>query len=217
MEIQGFGFPHTEDLTSESQLNQIIDHRIRLYNRDHEANVRHKARTLVDITDEAEKIRYSRKRTPYWFVTINPKPGVSLKELHDKIVDVLSNPYITDQLWSYEIRQAPDLGLHAHMFFRCGFLDDNFCKRKIKAPFVPDICGNLKAVHIRWIDIDEVKSVQAYIRKDTVSKSKSKANEATLQWREQRGIPMQFGEESLLVYDELFPDDHDDQQLVPLN
>lgn len=205
MEEYGFGFPKIEDLISEEQLNQIIDRRIRLYNLDHQANVRNKARTLVDVTDEAEKIRYSRKRTQYWFVTINPKPGVSLKELHNKIVEVLSNPSITDQLWSYEIRQAPDIGLHAHIYFRCAMLDDNFCKRKVKSPFVPDICGNLKAVHIRWIDIDEVPAVHAYIRKDSVTKSKKKPNEATIQWREQQGIPMQMGEESLLVYDELFP------------
>lgn len=213
MEPYGFGFPKIEDLTSEEQLNQIIDQRIKLYNRDHEANVRNKARTLVDVTDEAEKIRYSRKRTPYWFLTINPKPGISLEELHNKIVQVLSNPYITDQLWSYEIRSPPDIGLHAHVFFRCVHIDDNFCKRKIKAPFVPDICGNLKAVHIRWIDIDEVKSVQAYIRKDTVSKNKTQAHTATIQWREQQGIPLTMGEESLLVYDELFPQNN----LISLN
>lgn len=63
MEEYGFGFPKIEDLISEEQLNQIIDRRIRLYNLDHQANVRNKARTLVDVTDEAEKIRYSRKRT----------------------------------------------------------------------------------------------------------------------------------------------------------
>jgi len=96
-----------------------------------------KARTFVDVEDEAAKIRFSRNRTPYWFVTINPKPEVDIELLHNTIVHVLSQEQISEPYWSYEIRDAPDQGLHAHLLFKCNVLDDNFCKRKIKARLYP--------------------------------------------------------------------------------
>lgn len=203
MEEFGNGFPYPQDVPSEQRLIQLIDERIEKFWRDRNASVREKARTFVDAEEEASKIRFSRSRTPYWFVTINPKPEVSIELLHNQIVSVLSNPEITDVLWSYEIRSAPDQGLHAHLLFKCEKLDDNFCKRKIKAPFVPSICGTLKHVHIRWITEAELEATKAYIRKDTTTKSKKAGNAATIAWRLQLGIPSQLDEDHLLVWSEL--------------
>jgi len=89
------------------------------------------------------KLGLAEIETPYWFVTINPKPEVDIELLHNTIVHVLSQEQISEPYWSYEIRDAPDQGLHAHLLFKCNVLDDNFCKRKIKAPFVPEICVHL--------------------------------------------------------------------------
>jgi len=213
MENFGNGFPYPEDLQSDQELAMLIEKRLHSFWSDRNASVREKARTFVDTSDEAEKIRFSRKRTPYWFVTINPKPDIELELLHNTIVHTLSQEQIKDPLWTYEIRNAPAEGLHAHLLFTCDTLDDNFCKRKIKAPFVPTICGTLKHVHIRWISESELEAVKSYIRKGYTSKSKTKSNDATIKWRQQEGIPTELNEDHLLVWSEI----PQLNNLIPLN
>lgn len=207
------GYPAPEDVPSEQQLNAIIDDRIKKFNADRNASIREKARTFVDIEDKATAIRFSRKRTPYWYVTINPKPGVGIETLHNSIVDVLSHNQISDPIWSYEIRKAPDEGLHAHLLFTCHELDDNFCKRKIKAPFIPNICQTLKHIHIKWVTQAELEAVKSYIRKTTTTKSKKASNTATIQWRQANQIPAELNEDHLLVWSEM----PELNNLIPLN
>jgi len=213
MENFGNGFPYPEDVQSERELEELCLKQLLRFQRDRNATVREKARTFVDVEDEAAKIRFSRNRTPYWFVTINPKPEVDIELLHNTIVHVLSQEQISEPYWSYEIRDAPDQGLHAHLLFKCNVLDDNFCKRKIKAPFVPEICGTLKHVHIKWITEAELSAVKSYIRKGYTSKSKKAGNKATLEWRQREGIPAEFDDQSLLVWSSL----PQLNNLIPLN
>lgn len=166
----------------------------------HSMKIRQKARDYVDTFDQVQAIRYAQKRTPYWFVTINPKPEVTVEQLHDKIVEVLSQPEVSNPLWSYEIRQAPDSGLHAHLLFECHVINDNFCKRKIKAPFVPEICGTMKHVCTKWVSQEELPAVRSYIKKTIATKSKKSADKATKQWRLDNEIPSSLDEDHLLVW-----------------
>lgn len=199
-ELFGNGFPYPEEVPSAQDFEEIVQQKRSKFCKDRNASIREKARTIVDVEDHATAIRFSRKRTPYWFVTINPKPDVTVELLHNTIVSVLQQEQISDPVWSYEIRQAPAEGLHAHVLFTCEVLDDNFCKRKIKAPFVPQICGTLKHVHVKWVIESELEAVKSYIRKGYTSKSKTKSNEATLAWRAEAGIPAEMTEDHLLVW-----------------
>lgn len=173
------------------------------YAHSHSMKIKQKARDYVDMYDRVSTIRFEQQRTPHWFITLNPKPDIKIEVLHNKIVEVLSQPEIQNPLWSYEIRKSPDEGLHAHLYFRCDKLDDNFCKRKIKAPFVPNICGTMKHVHTKWISAEEIPAVHSYIKKLTASKTKQPADEATKKWRLENEIPSSLDEDHLLVWSEL--------------
>lgn len=203
-----------DNLTSieEEQFLMAIDkyaeaffHKAQKYAYQHSLKIRHKARDYVDTFDQIATIRSAKHRTDHWFVTLNPKPDVKIEELHNTIVKVLTQPDVHDPLWSYEIRQSPDVGLHAHLYFRCGNTDNNFCQRKIKAPFVPHLCGTMKHVHIKWVSAEEVPAVHSYIKKETASKKKTPADKATKTWRLENEIPSSLDEDHLLVWSELTP------------
>lgn len=173
----------------------------------HTRKNRDKALDYVETFDYVEQIRYAKKRTPHWFVTLNPKPGISIETLHNTIIDVLSHPDIRNPLWAYEVRriadEGDDNGLHAHLYFECDNITDNFCKRKVKAPFVPNICGTMKHVHIKWVSSEEIDAVKSYIRKTTTTKSKKLSDNATKLWRLENDIPSELGEDHLLVWSDL--------------
>lgn len=203
--IHGLGYPEPEDVPSEEDLVHMLEQRILSYERDRNATVRLKATSFVDQMEETDRIKFSRKRTPYWYVTINPKPGISLEKLHNQVVVLLSQPGIKDPIWCYEIRAKPDQGLHCHILFTKHTNDRNYPQRKVKNLFVPSLCGNNKHIHIKWITKEELAAVQSYIAKETVSQAKRGANDATLSWRQLRKIPKIFTEDHLLVWSELTP------------
>jgi len=158
---------------------------------------------FVDALEETGRIQFARKRTPYWFVTINPKPEITIETLHNRIILMLQQDDIEDPLWSYEIRQSPDKGLHAHILFTNHNANVNYAQRKVKALFVPEICSNKQHVHIKWISYDEIGTVESYIRKTHVAKSKKKSSDATNVWRAKLGISSEYSEDHLLVWSSL--------------
>jgi len=70
MENFGNGFPYPEDVQSERELEELCLKQLLRFQRDRNATVREKARTFVDVEDEAAKIRFSRNRTPYSLLSI---------------------------------------------------------------------------------------------------------------------------------------------------
>lgn len=184
----------------------ILENNKQKWIKDHYAKVKNKAREYVDTMEETARIQYSRKRTPYWYVTINPKPGITIKVLHNQIVELLKHPDITDPFWCYEVRKKND-GLHAHLVFTCHTQDKNFANRKVKALFVPGICGTRQHVHIKWVTEGELSAVKSYIAKTTIAKSKKNAASHTLTWRKENKIPDVLDEDHLLVWSEIPPRD----------
>jgi len=183
--------------------------RIELFARAQKGSRRIKNKTtaedFVEVQEYIRQIEYSKSRTCFWFVTINPKPGTPIKVLHDKIVKMLDRPEIIDCLWTYEIREKPDKGLHAHICFQTAqIMDSNFVNRKIKRLFVPSICGNNKHVHVKWPDSQsEYEVAKEYITKRNVAKSKKAADTATVAWRQTQGILPEYTEDHLLVWSSL--------------
>lgn len=186
---------------AQSYDDEYLDLLINKYTPKYDYEVSNKAWQYIAFTEEVERIHYSRKGTPFFFVTINPKPGITVEKLHNTIVKMLSQEGIKDPMWSLEIRAAPDKGLHAHVYFEYNTTDKNFVNRKIKKHFVPDLCQNKKHVDVKWVSADEIQQVQSYILKSVVTTSKKESNIATLAWREKEGIPHPFLESHLLVWD----------------
>lgn len=186
----------------ESEIQEIINRQFKAFTGHRKVSNNSKAHDFVETQEAITRIQYSRKRTPYWYVTINPKPDVGIELFHNTIVHVLSDPLISDPYWVYEIREAPDQGLHAHILFTCE-ADQNFCDRKLKAPFVPNICATKKHVHVKWITQTELDAVRQYMTKTTVARSKKAANDATIAWRDANGIPTELMEDHLLVWSDI--------------
>lgn len=54
-------------------------------------------------------------KPPYCFLTINPKPGITLSELQKKVEKFVKRKFIHAHKYVYEIRKENDQGLHCHM------------------------------------------------------------------------------------------------------
>lgn len=145
-----------------------------------------KAYNQHDFETAYQTIQIQKKGTPYFFVTINPRPGTTFEQLHAKITTMVKNPDIKDPYWSYELRKTGDL--HAHIYFQVDKYNKNFVQRAIKKHFVPDLCQNKKHVYVKWILKDDIQKVKDYIAKKTVAKSKKEADELTIQWRKSNNI-----------------------------
>ena len=200
-----FGFPEPGDVPTHLQDACKIQERIRKFTADRKAQVHKTALTFVEVQEEILQIQYSKKRTKYWFVTINPKASVTVEELHNTIVEMLDRPQVVDCLWTYEIRKAPKEGLHAHVCFETSeVMDSNFVNRKVKSLFVPKLCGTPKHVDVKWPDSQqEYEKCKQYAKKTTVSKGKKDANSATVKWRKDQKIHDFYGEDHLLVWSSL--------------
>lgn len=186
----------------EAELQEIIDRQFKAYSSSRRITNSAKAHDFVEVQEAITRIQYSKKRTPYWYVTVNPRPDVSIELLHNTIIHILQDTTISDPFWVYEIRSPPDQGLHAHILFKCN-ADQNFCDRKLKAPFVPEICATKKHVCVKWIEQSELDAVRSYMKKTTVARSKKPANDATIAWRESNGIPTELTSDHLLVWSEM--------------
>lgn len=212
----GFGYPDPKDVPSNLDLYLIEKRQAKRFNSDRKVTLMQKAVDFVDVQDNITLINWKRKRTPWWFVTINPKPEVSVERLHNALVQVLGNSNISELLWCYEIRKAPDQGIHAHVLFKCLVTDNNFANRKIKQPLL-DLVGNTKHICIKWVEDAELPKVRDYIKKNTVAKSKKQAHEATLAWRLKNEIPDELNEDHLLVWSESPDPDSNLSEMIALN
>ena len=203
----GLGYPDPTDVPSWLDFCVLEAQQIRNFNKSREFAIHSTALKFVEVQEEILQIQYSKKRTKYWFVTINPKASIEIKDLHNKIVTMLDRPEVVDCLWTYEIREAPDKGLHAHICFQTSkIMDANFVNRKIKQQFVPSMCGNTKHVDVRWPDsLAEYDKCKEYATKKTSSKKKKPGVLATLKWRKDNRIHDKFTEDHLLVWSSLSP------------
>lgn len=174
---------------SSPTLDEIIDKRFKAFMADQKIGTLKKASDFLNVQDKIQELTYSRKRTPYWFITINPKPEVDYDDFHNRILDLVTNESVSEYLYSFEVRNSDHTGLHAHVLLECHTTDKNFADRKIKKLFVPELCGNPKHVDIKWVSYDQLPEVVSYIKKDKVSRSKKASNDATLDWRSTNNIP----------------------------
>lgn len=179
----------------------IVANQIKKLNQSENTTALSKASSYVKFQDQVCTINQSRKRTPNWFVTVNPRGDVCFKDFHETVCKVLNNPEIEDPFWCYEIRDSdsPNRGLHAHILFHCETKNRNFAYRKIKIPFLDKMCGNTKHIDIKYVPESEIENVKSYIRKDKISRTKKKANDETIQWRIQNNLKPIYEGADLLV------------------
>lgn len=166
-----------------------------------------KANDYVEFQEKVEEIMYQKKQTPYWFVTINPKPEVDFNTLHELCSEIFNSPKILEAVWTYELR-GKNSGLHCHAIFHLEKIDKNFASRNLRKKLVPNICGTTKHVHIKWITKNDIEKTLGYINKSLNKNNKKKCSiskmssaTATAEWRREKKIKPYYraGEEHLLV------------------
>lgn len=175
---------------SEFEFDAMLRKKIEAYKRDRDVNIHNKAKAFVDFTDEVVALQTSASMTEYAFITVNPKPEITFEDFSEKI-EALVQKCFDWSMHVFEIRQAPDQGLHCHLIGRIKekYYNSNFA-RTVKTPFVPKVCGNAKAIKIDYIPKKELVKVKSYLTKAKVAKSKKAANDATLAWRLDNDIPL---------------------------
>lgn len=182
---------HDIEALHSERLHTLTAKRVKLAASNYAFSIRNKAQSFVDFNDTVQELQYSKSRTPYCLITINPKPEVTLTQLQDAVNALIPN-YFTWSIHTFEIRKAPDLGLHAHLL---GYIlpskqTPNFSR--IKNSLVPTLCGNTKHVDIKYVPQHELENTYSYITKTKVAKSKKAANDATITWRSSNDLPTTY-------------------------
>lgn len=123
----------------------------------------------------------------YVLLTINPKPGVSLKELAVKVEKFVQRCFIKSYMYVYEIREEGGGGLHCHMLlhYTCKPYD---LKRASRSTF-KELCdvNNPAILNQRFVEPEILQQKINYLKGDKQDKKK-KAVEFTKAWRLQQNI-----------------------------
>lgn len=122
------------------------------------------------------------------FLTINPKPGHDeFKEFSELIDKFTKKKTIVSATWVYEIRKAPDKGLHCHMLLKYNNRPFDF-KTSTKKYF-SKCCDskNPQCLNFRYVEEDDCHEKIEYMQ-GSKTKSKLPLVEATKKWRKDNNI-----------------------------
>jgi hypothetical protein len=109
----------------------------------------------IELLDEKQQLLFLKKTNilkEYMFITINPKPGTSLKTFYDKLMKLFKSKYILDYLMVIEQRSDnvsnAGNGLHTHFLIKNQY--PKFCKlKKHLLGLFGDIVGNELHINIK--------------------------------------------------------------------
>lgn len=102
-------------------------------------------------------------KPPYWFITINPRPNVSLEEFKKRIEKIVRKVSVKEYFYVYEVRKQDFSGLHCHMIVRTTARPYDF-KRGIKNT-VKSICDceNSSILNFKNITEDVIRDKIDYM------------------------------------------------------
>lgn len=148
----------------------------------------------VDYEMYYDEITSARSSKGFLLVTINPDPKkkITWQKLNEHCKQIASAKKVRFAVWVLETTVNDHV--HAHMFLS-HTPDKNFVYRQLKQRLVPRVCGNNKAVNVKFIEptMEEFKKVRDYLQKTAAAgTSKDDNNKKTLAWREVNRIPSYF-------------------------
>lgn len=129
---------------------------------------------LQMLLEESDRLS---TKSPYWFITINPRPNVDLSTLQKVISKLITKKSIQSYSYVYEIRDFKDnkyTGLHCHILLEHNDKPYNF-KRSVKST-VKNICdfNNPHILNFKNVPtLDSLKQKYQYIlgnKKDSKKK-----------------------------------------------
>lgn len=134
------------------------------------------------------RIPENEKREIFW-ITINPKPEVSLIKFKETIENRLSNRvFMKGAIYTYEIRshEKPYKGIHCHMLVDKHMSPKQMHDRVYNT--VKGLVGNKKCVDIRSYPYSLREEKLDYLNGKKWDSEKDPAVKATLLWRVQEGL-----------------------------
>ncbi len=165
----------------------LIAYRIKMFKLDNQLTLRHKALDFVTVHQNISEIQSSFYRTDFWYITVNPKPGITILQLKESILSLLEK--YKNYIYVFEITDNPKKAPHCHLIFYTKMHDRN-TKYQIQMKFINwGIVDNRKAIDIKWLKTDaDVRNTINYITKVTVSHSKLVSDTLTKVWRKKNDI-----------------------------
>lgn len=102
-------------------------------------------------------------KSPYIFLTINPRDGVGLEEFKKQIEKFANRRIVRAYSYVYEIRSASYTGMHCHMLLHYTCKPYDF-KRAAKSTF-KNVCdvNNPAILNIRYVDSDALTDKLEYM------------------------------------------------------
>lgn len=126
-------------------------------------------------------------KPPYLFVTVNPRPEVTLTELKKSIEKFLKKKSISQYFYVYEVR-TENTGLHCHILLKYDIKPYDF-KRSTKNTF-KNVCdsSNPSCLNFKFVEEDTLQSKVEYLLGDKKD-SKKKGVNFSIEYRKKNNIP----------------------------
>lgn len=160
---------------------------------------------VIDIRDDAipemtkilnAEFDRNSKKPPYLFVTINPKPNISLETLQKVVKKILKKADLIRSFYVYEVRKSDFSGLHFHMALEYKGRNSKFISGvKSTCHHICDV-NNTHCFNVKFMTLDVLLTKIEYM-KGSKKDSKKSGVEASIAYREanylepfyQTGIP----------------------------
>lgn len=186
---------------SHLDISVMIRSHMRRHARNAKQAINRRAADYVHVQRRIGELQWQRDKTEFWFITVNPCVGFQNLKKFRPLVEEFTRKF-TSCIYTFEIRNGTKHnGLHAHILAYIPWARQNYnTLNKLKKFWTyRKVCGNDKAVDIKYIVEDDVQDTIDYMKKTRVSKSKLKSNKITLKWREKNKLRRIYDENGDLL------------------
>ena len=162
------------------------------------------AEKQIDLLTEKQQLLFNKKQntlSEYMFITINPKPDISVKTLYDKLMKLFKSVNILNYLMVLEQR-GNDVsnigkGLHTHFIIKNKY--PKFCKlRKHLDGLFGDIVGNSRHIDIKNCKHStDVSNRLKYMLGQKEGEDKQIKQYYDKIWRDEKGIEDYYGDKDI--------------------
>lgn len=159
---------------------------------------------VISKVNERRKDKKAKEKTPYVFITINPKPGSDLLRFMDTIEKAIHKKWISEYYYTLEQRSETEDnagdGFHTHILLYRDGKRPSEISREFHSTF-KEYVGNTKHINIKYIPEKDYDNVLAYIKGEKTDDKMEKVNIDRI-WRSMMGLKQFYSSEDVLSDDD---------------
>lgn len=152
---------------------------------------------LRELQNETLALQKKKAGSPYYFITVSPKPGVDFSVFKKKVEKFVSRKIVSRSIYCYELtkKQEP----HVHLLVQNNSVPDFDFRRNTKNTF-SKLIGCSQGINIKGIKEDHVKQKVRYILGDKKDEEKMYMVACDKEWRVSMNLEdfYQTGDKSFL-------------------